>query len=45
MNSSKHSKSDIIGSALAYEYATQAFTDFPYTSKVREKVDALFSEI
>ncbi|MBX9809908.1 hypothetical protein K2X92_05960 [Candidatus Gracilibacteria bacterium] len=43
MNSSKHSKSDIIGSALAYQYATQAFTDFPYAGKVREKVDALFS--
>ena len=45
INSSKHSKSDIIGSALAYEYATRTWTDFPYTWKVREKVDALFSEI
>lgn len=44
-NFSEHSKSDIIWSALAYQYATQAFTDFPYASKVREKVDALFSMI
>lgn len=44
-NSLRHSKSDIIGSALAYQYATQAFTDFPYASRVRGKVDALFSEI
>lgn len=45
MNSSNHSQSDIIWSALAYQYATQAFTDFPYASKVREKVDALFAKI
>lgn len=44
-NSAKHGKSDIIGSALAYEYATRTWTDFPYASKVREKVDILFSEI
>lgn len=44
-NAPKHSKSDIIWSALAYQYATQTFTDFPYSSIVREKVDALFSQI
>ena len=39
---SRNSQADIIGSALAYQHATQAFTDYPYAAKVREKVDALF---
>lgn len=40
-----HSESLIIGSALAYEYATQTFTDYSYATKVRGRIDALFWEI
>lgn len=44
-NVSEHSKADIIWAALAYQYTNQAFTDFPYSSRVRKKVDALFLQI
>lgn len=41
----KHSQSDLIRSALVYQYAMQGWIEQSYILIVREKIDILFSQI